>query len=83
MRTGCGALAFRPPHKEKSRIRPRGDGNPRNQEEREAKEGIKLLFKFSKFFLIFPIDKPKKWWYIIVAIGSEELSRRMEERASV
>jgi len=21
MRTGCGALAFRPPHKEKSRIR--------------------------------------------------------------
>jgi len=50
MRTGCGALAFRPPHKEKSRIRPRGDGNPRNQEEREAKEGIKLLFKFSKFF---------------------------------
>ncbi len=82
MRTGCGALAFRPPHKEKSRIRPQGDGNPRNQEEREAKEGIKLFFKFSNF-LIFPIDKPKKWWYIIVAIGSEELSRRMEERASV
>jgi hypothetical protein len=28
----------------------RGDGNPRNQEEREAKEGIKLFFKFSKIF---------------------------------
>jgi len=31
----------------------RGDGNPRNQEEREAKEGIKLFFKFSKIFFDF------------------------------
>ncbi|NLY05228.1 MAG: hypothetical protein GXZ17_03775 [Candidatus Atribacteria bacterium] len=44
--------------------------------------GIPSSFRVP-FFLIFPIDKPKKWWYIIVAIGSEELSRRMEERASV
>jgi len=25
----------------------------------------------------------EKWWYIIIAIGSEELSQRMEKRASV
>ena len=29
-----------------------------------------------------PIDEMEIWWYIIIAIGSEELSWRMEKRAS-
>ena len=36
----------------------------------------------SQKFFPPPIDEMEKWWYIIIAIGSERLSRRMEKRAS-
>jgi len=37
---------------------------------------------FQKFFPLLPIDEFRKRCYIVFAIGSEELSWRMEKRAS-
>jgi len=42
-----------------------------------------FLFPYSQKIFHPPIDELKEWWYIIFAIGSEELSQRMEKRASV
>jgi len=46
-----------------------------------GKKGV-LFFLFSKNFSLPPINEFRKRCYIIFAIGSEELSWRMEKRAS-
>jgi len=46
-----------------------------------GKKGV-LFFLFSKNFSLPSIDEFRKRCYIIFAIGSEELSWRMEKRAS-
>ncbi len=58
----------------------------RGRGKRKEKKGVRKggsFFLFSQKFFSPPIDEFRKRCYIMFAIGSEELSRRMEKRASV